>query len=122
MFMLLLLLFVLPRGFEVAAAPGDAAPETKLFDVVVAAADVPGIQKLLPEDFRKHDEFDKIYKLDAVPVQTVQLRFNGWVTEMQDPARMRDINGDKSDQRIVILDILMSLRYILQLPTKSLCT
>lgn len=28
-------------------------------------------------------QFDNIYKLEAVPVATVQLRFNGWVTELQ---------------------------------------
>jgi zeta-carotene desaturase len=28
--------------------------------------------------------FDKIYKLKGVPVATVQLRFDGWVTELAD--------------------------------------
>lgn len=28
--------------------------------------------------------FDNIYKLVGVPVITVQLRYNGWVTEMQE--------------------------------------
>jgi len=59
----------------------------------VAACDVPGIQKLLPEDFRKIKEFDNIYKLEAVPVATVQLRFNGWVTELQDMEKMREVRG-----------------------------
>ena len=53
---------------------GGAAPEERLFDVVIAATDVPGIQKLLPPDFRKFKELDKVYNLDAVPVQTVQVR------------------------------------------------
>ena len=45
------------------------------FDVVVAATDVPGIQRLLPQTFRdSFKEFDNIYKLSAVPVVTVQLR------------------------------------------------
>jgi zeta-carotene desaturase len=43
-----------------------------LFDCVVAACDVPGIQKLLPESFRKIQEFDNIYRLEAVPVTTVR--------------------------------------------------
>jgi zeta-carotene desaturase len=51
-------------------------------DVYVAACDVPGIQRLLPAEWRKWPEFDKIYKLDTVPVATVQLRFDGWVTEL----------------------------------------
>ena len=77
------------------------------FDVTVAAQDVPGVQKLLPADFRKFKQFDNIYNLDAVPVQTVQLRFNGWVTELNDPVKMRDITGDKSDGKAHGLDNLL---------------
>ena len=33
--------------------------------------------------------FDNIYKLDGVPVVTVQLRYNGWVTELQDMEKSR---------------------------------
>ena len=80
------------RGLKV--GPNE---EYKEFDVVVAATDVPGIKKLLPETFRKYDFFDKIYNLDTVPIATVQLRFDGWVTEMQDDARMMDVSGDQSD-------------------------
>eukprot|EP00952_Eustigmatos_sp_NYUAD-ZCMA_P003368 14713-Eustigmatos_ZCMA.PRE.1 len=62
---------------DVCAGKGEgAAEERKMYDVVVAACDVPGIQKLLPESFRKIDMFDNIYKLEAVPVATVQLRFD----------------------------------------------
>lgn len=44
--------------------------------MVVAATDVPGIQRLLPQSFRdSFKEFDNIYKLSAVPVVTVQLRW-----------------------------------------------
>ena len=68
---------------------------------------MPGIQKLLPASFRAYKDFDGVYNLDAVPVQTVQLRFNGWVTEMQDPARMKDVSGDKSDGRAPGLDNLL---------------
>ena len=53
-------------------------------DAYVCACDVPGIQKVLPQAWRSWSEFDNIYKLDAVPVATVQLRFDGWVTELQD--------------------------------------
>ena len=49
--------------------------ETREFDAVVAALDVPGIKKLLPESFRQFPLFDKIYKLDTVPIATVQLRY-----------------------------------------------
>lgn len=65
-------------------AQGDTE-ETITADAYVAACDVPGIQRLLPEDWRKWKEFDNIYKLEAVPVATVQLRFDGWVTELSDP-------------------------------------
>ncbi|MEL6928120.1 MAG: 9,9'-di-cis-zeta-carotene desaturase [Cyanobacteria bacterium J06600_6] len=53
-------------------------------DAYVCACDVPGIKKVIPPDWRKWSEFDNIYKLDAVPVATVQLRFDGWVTELND--------------------------------------
>jgi len=69
------------------------------FDAVIAALDVPGIKKVLPESFRKYDEFDKIYNLDTVPIATVQVRFDGWVTELNDEKRMMDISGDQSDGR-----------------------
>lgn len=73
--------------------------EYKEFDTIVAACDVPGIKKVLPESFRKYDQFDKIYKLDCVPIATVQVRFDGWVTELNDEKRMMDISGDQSDGR-----------------------
>lgn len=79
----------------------------KEFDVIVAACDVPGIKKLLPESFRTYEEFDNIYKLDAVPVATVQMRFNGWVTELNDKDKMRDISGDKSDGKGAGIDNLL---------------
>jgi zeta-carotene desaturase len=58
--------------------------ETITADAYVGACDVPGIQRLLPAGWRQWSEFDNIYKLDAVPVATVQLRFDGWVTELED--------------------------------------
>jgi zeta-carotene desaturase len=62
----------------------DESEETVTADAYVAACDVPGIQRLLPAEWRKWSFFDHIYKLEAVPVATVQLRFDGWVTELQD--------------------------------------
>jgi len=81
--------------------------EYKEFDVVVAALDVPGIKKVLPENFRKYPMFDNIYNLDTVPIATVQLRFDGWVTEMQDEARMKDVSGDLSDGKAPGIDNLL---------------
>ena len=95
------------KGFVTSGGAGNAPNEEREFDIVVAATDVPGIQKLLSPDFRKFKEFDNVYKLEAVPVQTVQLRFNGWVTELQDLNRMRDIAGDKSNGKAPGLDNLL---------------
>lgn len=85
----------------------DQTEITKEFDTVIAACDVPGIKKVLPESFRKYDQFDNIYNLDCVPIATVQVRFDGWVTEMQDEARMMDISGDQSDGRAAGIDNLL---------------
>lgn len=65
--------------------------ETIKADAYVCATDVPGIQRLLPQDWRKWPEFDNIYKLEAVPVATVQLRFDGWVTELNDPQKRQQL-------------------------------
>lgn len=65
--------------------------ETITADAYVFACDVPGIQKVLPAEWRKWKEFDNIYKLDTIPVATVQLRFDGWVTEMQDAAKRKQL-------------------------------
>ena len=70
-------------------------------DVYVGACDVPGIKKIIPSSWRRWSEFDNIYKLDAVPVATVQLRFDGWVTELNDP------HGRKQLERAVGLDNLL---------------
>uniref|UniRef100_A0A7S1ZRS1 Zeta-carotene desaturase, chloroplastic/chromoplastic n=1 Tax=Trieres chinensis TaxID=1514140 RepID=A0A7S1ZRS1_TRICV len=81
--------------------------ELREFDAVVAALDVPGIKKVLPENFRKYPVFDNIYNLECVPIATVQVRFDGWVTEMQDDARMMDVSGDQSDGRGAGIDNLL---------------
>ena len=51
-------------------------------DKYLAACDVPGIKKIIPEEWRRFKQFEAIDKLEAVPVATVQLRYNGWVTEL----------------------------------------
>ncbi|NEQ29092.1 MAG: 9,9'-di-cis-zeta-carotene desaturase, partial [Microcoleus sp. SIO2G3] len=66
--------------------------ETITADAYLAACDVPGIQRLLPSEWRKFKEFDNIYKLEAVPVVTVQMRFDGWVTEMQNDADRQQLD------------------------------
>jgi len=65
--------------------------ETITADAYLFACDVPGIQRVLPQEWRKWSEFDNIYKLEAVPVATVQLRFDGWVTELQDPQKRKQL-------------------------------
>ena len=65
--------------------------ETITADAYVCASDVPGVQRLLPEAWRKWSDFDNIYKLDTVPVATVQLRFDGWVTELHDAEKRQQL-------------------------------
>ncbi|KAK9919592.1 hypothetical protein M0R45_028180 [Rubus argutus] len=60
-------------------------------DAYVAACDVPGIKRLLPPQWREWDFFNNIYELVGVPVVTVQLRYDGWVTELQDLERSRQL-------------------------------
>ncbi|KAL5566224.1 hypothetical protein UlMin_029388, partial [Ulmus minor] len=52
-------------------------------DAYVAACDVPGIKRLLPKQWRASQFFNNIYELVGVPVVTEQLRYIGWVTELQ---------------------------------------
>lgn len=66
--------------------------ETITADVYLAACDVPGIQRLLPQEWRSIKEFDNIYKLEAVPVATVQMRFDGWVTELHDSEARKQVD------------------------------
>ncbi|AFY60579.1 9,9'-di-cis-zeta-carotene desaturase [Synechococcus sp. PCC 6312] len=65
--------------------------ETIIADAYLCACDVPGIQRLIPQAWRQWPEFNNIFKLDAVPVATVQLRFDGWVTELQDPEKRKQL-------------------------------
>ncbi len=61
-------------------------------DAYVCACDIPGIHRIIPEDWREDKFFDNIYKLTAVPVATVQLRFDGWVTELNDGEKRRQLD------------------------------
>jgi zeta-carotene desaturase len=79
------------RVTGIVVAQGDTT-ETITADAYVCACDIPGIQRILPQDWRKWSEFDNIYKLDAVPVATVQLRFDGWVTELQDAEKRKQLD------------------------------
>lgn len=72
-------------------AEGDTT-EIITADAYVFAGDVPGVQRILPQEWRKWSEFDNIYQLDAVPVATVQMRFDGWVTELQDQEQRQQLN------------------------------
>ncbi len=51
-------------------------------DIYVCAAAVDGVKRLIPSAWRQWPEFDNIFQLESVPVVTVQLRFDGWVTEL----------------------------------------
>jgi zeta-carotene desaturase len=75
-------------GFEI--ANGDSI-ETITADAYVCACDVPGIHRIIPTSWRESTFFDNIFKLEAVPVATVQLRFDGWVTEIQDAAERKQL-------------------------------
>ncbi len=44
---------------------------------------VPGIKKIIPKEWYQFKEFEGLKKLRAVAVATIQLRYDGWVTELQ---------------------------------------
>jgi zeta-carotene desaturase len=56
-------------------------------DVYVCATAVEGAKRLIPQVWRQWPQFDNLYKLESVPVATVQLRFDGWVTELKGRAK-----------------------------------
>ena len=62
-------------------------------DKYLAAFDVPGIKRIIPSEWRQFNEFASIFKLDAVPVATVQLRYNGWVTEISSDSKRINLNS-----------------------------
>ena len=51
-----------------------------------------GAKRLVPQQWRKWPLFDNIFRLVGVPVITVQLRYNGWVTELQDTQHMQNLS------------------------------
>jgi zeta-carotene desaturase len=51
---------------------------------------------MIPEAWRRWPLFDAIYKLEAVPVATVQLRYDGWVTELGDSPQAQAARADLS--------------------------
>ncbi len=65
-------------------------------DAYVAALDVPGAKRLIPEAWRSQQFFDDVFKLVGVPVITVQLRYDGWVTEMQDSKVMTQLGTGRA--------------------------
>uniref|UniRef100_A0A0K6SAL9 Zeta-carotene desaturase, chloroplastic/chromoplastic n=1 Tax=Chromera velia CCMP2878 TaxID=1169474 RepID=A0A0K6SAL9_9ALVE len=97
------------RGLVVTGDPGAGRQdERREFDAVLAATDVPGIKALLPESFKRHyQELANCMRLVGVPVATVQLRFDGWVTELNDEVKMKDVGGDKSDGKAPGIDNLL---------------
>jgi zeta-carotene desaturase len=68
-------------GLKLSTPEGEV---TVVADTYLAACDVPGIQRMIPAAWRRWPLFDNIYRLEAVPVATVQLRYDGWVTELGD--------------------------------------
>jgi zeta-carotene desaturase len=70
-------------GLRLGTPDGDITVQA---DAYLAACDVPGIQRMIPEAWRRWPLFENVYKLEAVPVATVQLRYDGWVTELGDGA------------------------------------
>ncbi len=57
-----------------------------------ASAAGAGAKRLVPQAWRKWPLFDGIFRLVGVPVITVQLRYDGWVTELQEPQHMQNLS------------------------------
>ena len=74
-------------GLQLGTPDGEITVEA---DAYLAACDVPGIQRLLPDNWKRFPQFAAIDQLEAVPVATVQLRYDGWVTELDDSRRRQD--------------------------------
>ncbi len=56
--------------------------KTIIADKYLAACDVPGIKKIIPNDWYELQDFKGLKKLRAVAVATIQLRYDGWVTDL----------------------------------------
>ncbi|QVL53244.1 MAG: 9,9'-di-cis-zeta-carotene desaturase [Cyanobium sp. M30B3] len=80
-------------GIRLGTPEGETTVEA---DAYLAACDVPGIQRMIPEAWRRWPLFENIYRLEAVPVATVQLRYDGWVTELGDSAAAQAARADVS--------------------------
>ena len=63
---------------------------------------IAGAKRLIPQEWRRHKEFDNIHKLDGVAVITVQLRYNGWITEMQNPEMQHDLQQVCTQQHLYL--------------------
>ncbi len=57
-----------------------------------------GAQRLIPPAWRRFPLFDNVFKLVGVPVITVQLRYNGWVTELASAAAARNLDQARKGQ------------------------
>ncbi|MEN9264778.1 MAG: 9,9'-di-cis-zeta-carotene desaturase, partial [Thermostichales cyanobacterium BF4_bins_65] len=73
-------------------------------DVYVCATAVEGAKRLIPAAWRRFELFENLYRLDSVPVVTVQLRFDGWVTELQDPRRQKQLSPTGLDNLLYTAD------------------
>jgi len=62
-------------------------------DAYVAALDVPGAKRLIPEEWKNMKLFANIDKLVGVPVITVQLRYDNWVTELKSTSHSKEAKG-----------------------------
>ena len=65
--------------------------KTIIADTYLAACDIPGIKKIIPKDWYQLKDFKGLKKLRAVAVATIQLRYDGWVTELKN--KNTDINN-----------------------------
>lgn len=74
-----------------------------LSSVAYVMLPVVGAKRLIPQEWRRHKEFDNIHKLDGVAVITVQLRYNGWITEMQNPEVQHDLQQVHSNRSCTLL-------------------
>ena len=81
------------RGLRLGTPDGEISVEA---DAYLAACDVPGIQRMIPAAWRCWPLFENLYRLEAVPVATVQLRYDGWVTELGDSPAAAAARGDLS--------------------------
>ncbi len=78
------------KGLTLNTPDGDIVVKA---DAYLAACDVPGIQKLLPKEWNRFPQFAAISQLEAVPVATVQLRYNGWVTELSNERSRNNVHS-----------------------------